>query len=354
VFQSYGYWVGLHFRRRTARIRETVLNAVSHGSSIGPNAIAEAAAHLRAGRLVAFPTETVYGLGADATQGRAVAAIFAAKGRPRFNPLIAHVTGAEEAERHAIFTPLAVRLAEAFWPGPLTLVLRRRPASPIADLATAGLDTVAIRVPGHAIAQALLAAAGVPVAAPSANLSGHVSATRAEHVAADLGGRVAMILDGGPTTVGLESTILDATGAEPVLLRPGAGAAEAVERAAGAAGGGRGGGARPSSPGQLASHYAPRAGLRLGAREVFPGEALLAFGPNPPATDGPAINLSPAGDLAEAAANLFAALRQLDDAGARTIAVTPIPETGLGEAIADRLRRAAAPRRAENAGTASV
>jgi L-threonylcarbamoyladenylate synthase len=307
-----------------------------------PEAIAQAAAILRAGGLVAFPTETVYGLGADATNGLAVAALYAAKGRPSFNPLIVHVPEAAAAAAIAEMTPLARKLASAFWPGPLTLVLPRRPLRIIADLVTAGLDTIAVRVPAHPVAQALLRAADLPIAAPSANRSGHVSPTAAAHVEADLGNRVAMILDGGPTKVGLESTVVDATGTEPIILRLGAVTAEDIARVTGKP-------ARiaaaddtaPASPGMLARHYAPATRLRLDARDVRPGEALLAFGPRAPAHDGPAINLSPSGDLAEAAANLFAALRSLDAAGAAAIAVMPIPAYGLGEAINDRLKRAA-------------
>jgi L-threonylcarbamoyladenylate synthase len=307
-----------------------------------PEAIAQAAAILRAGGLVGFPTETVYGLGADATNGLAVAALYAAKGRPSFNPLIVHVPEAAAAAAIAEMTPLARKLASAFWPGPLTLVLPRRPLRIIADLVTAGLDTIAVRVPAHPVAQALLRAADLPIAAPSANRSGHVSPTAAAHVEADLGNRVAMILDGGPTKVGLESTVVDATGTEPIILRLGAVTAEDIARVTGKP-------ARiaaaddtaPASPGMLARHYAPATRLRLDARDVRPGEALLAFGPRAPAHDGPAINLSPSGDLAEAAANLFAALRSLDAAGAAAIAVMPIPAYGLGEAINDRLKRAA-------------
>ena len=309
------------------------------------SAIRTAAELLRAGRLVAFPTETVYGLGGDATNGRAVAAIFAAKSRPRFNPLIVHLQGAGLAERHGHLTPLARRLAAAFWPGPLTLVLDRRPGSDLSDLVTAGLDTVALRVPDHPIAQALLRETERPLAAPSANRAGAVSPTRAEHVEADLGGDVALILDGGPTAHGLESTVLDARGEAPVLLRPGAVTAETIEAVLGTPLlRTRLERARPSAPGQLKSHYAPRARLRLDATDVKPGEALLAFGANAPQTPGPALNLSPGGHLMEAAANLFAALRTLDKTQAETIAVMPIPEAGLGEAINDRLRRAAAPR----------
>lgn len=308
-------------------------------------AIAAAAEHLRAGRLVAFPTETVYGLGADATQSRAVAEIFAAKGRPTFNPLIVHVLDVAAAERHVIFTPLARQLAGAFWPGPLTLVLDKREGSPLSDLVTGGLSSVAVRSPDHPVARALLEATGRPLAAPSANRSGHVSPTKAEHVAADLGDKVAMVLDAGATAHGLESTIVDARGDHPVLLRPGAVTVETIEAVIGGkVVRGDIDAARPSAPGQLLSHYAPSARVRLEARDVLAGEALLAFGPDVPATAGAMINLSPTGDLTEAASNLFAALRALDASGAEAIAVMPIPQSELGEAINDRLRRAAAPR----------
>lgn len=305
----------------------------------------EAAARLlRQGRLVAFPTETVYGVGADATNGQAVAAIFAAKGRPRFNPLIVHVASIEAAGRIADMTPLARRLAASFWPGPMTLVLKRRPEAGLSDLVTAGLDTVGVRVPDHPVARRLLAAAGCPVAAPSANRSGHVSATEARHVAEDLGEAVAMVLDGGATAHGIESTVIDATGEDIVLLRPGAVPVETIIAVAGRAVVRAGeAGERPTSPGQLARHYAPAARLRLEVREPRPGEALLAFGPDVPAAAGPVINLSPSGNLMEAAACLFAALRALDRAGAGAIAVMPIPDEGLGEAINDRLRRASQP-----------
>ena len=310
-----------------------------------PDSIAEAARLIQAGKLVAFPTETVYGLGADASNGEAVARIFEAKGRPHFNPLIVHVPDLKAAEKLGIFSSKARVLAEAFWPGPLTLVVERRADAAISDLVSAGLTSLAIRVPDHPVARALLAASGRPLAAPSANRSGHVSATRAEHVAADLIGRIAMILDGGPTAHGLESTVLDVTGDEVVMLRPGAVPADAIEAVlgeklfrAGDAGN------TPKSPGQLASHYAPSAKLRLNARDVRDGEALLAFGPNSIATSGATINLSPAGDMIEAAAALFAALRKLDASGSHAIAVMPIPNDGLGEAINDRLTRAATPR----------
>lgn len=307
--------------------------------------IAAAAEHLRAGRLVAFPTETVYGLGADATNARAVAQIFAAKGRPRFNPLIVHVLDAAAADAHAVLTPLARRLAGAFWPGPLTLVVGKRASSPLTDLVTGGLTTIAVRAPDHPVARALLTATGRPLAAPSANRSGHVSPTQAAHVEEDLGAEVAMVLDGGATAHGLESTIVDARGEAPVLLRPGAVAVETIEAVLGIkVVRGDIDSARPSAPGQFLSHYAPRAKVRLNALDVRPGEALLAFGPDAPATSGSVINLSPTGDLTEAAANLFAALRTLDASGVASLAVMPIPETGLGEAINDRLQRAAAPR----------
>jgi len=306
--------------------------------------IAAAAAALARGALVGLPTETVYGLAADARSDRAVAAIFAAKGRPQFNPLIVHVAAADDAGRIARLSAAAERLAAAFWPGPLTLVLPRRRASGISDLATAGLDTVAIRVPDHAVAQAVLAAAAMPVAAPSANRSGHVSPTTAGHVAADLGDAIAVLLDAGPTGIGLESTVVGFDGDRAVLLRPGGLPRDAIEAVLGAALAAPGGTAdRPASPGMLAKHYAPAARVRLEATDVQPGEALLAFGPAlPPGADRAAsvANLSPAGDVVEAAANLFAMLRALD-AKSDAIAVMPIPHEGLGEAIADRLRRAA-------------
>jgi L-threonylcarbamoyladenylate synthase len=307
-----------------------------------PEAISQAAAALRRGELVAFPTETVYGLGADATNGLAVAALYAAKGRPSFNPLIVHVAETAAAGALAHLTPVAERLAAAFWPGPLTLVLAKRPVRIVTELATAGLDTIAVRVPAHPVAQALLRAANLPIVAPSANRSGHVSPTTAAHVAADLGDRVAMILDGGATPVGLESTVVDATGEAPVILRLGAVTREAIAEVLGLpVEVADGESATPASPGMLARHYAPATPLRLGAHDVRPGEALLAFGPDVPDHAGPMINLSPSGDLAEAAANLFAALRTLDAAGAAAIAVMAVPEQGLGEAINDRLRRAA-------------
>ncbi len=306
--------------------------------------IAAAAVALARGGLVGLPTETVYGLAADARSDKAVAAIFAAKGRPRFNPLIVHVPSLAAAERIADFPAAARRLAEAFWPGPLTLVLPRRPAAGISPLATAGLDTVALRVPAHPVARAVLAAVDLPIAAPSANRSGHVSPTTAAHVAADLGAAVAVILDAGPTRVGLESTVVGVDGKRALLLRAGGLPRGQIERVLGAPLESPGDDPdRPPSPGMLARHYAPAARLRLDARDVEPGEALLAFGPSlPPGADGAAaiVNLSPSGDLTEAAARLFAALRELDEKAGR-IAVMPIPQDGLGEAINDRLRRAA-------------
>jgi len=307
------------------------------------DAIAAAARVLADGGLVAFPTETVYGLGADATNGAAVARLYAAKGRPRFNPLIAHVAEARAALALARFSDDARLLAGVFWPGPLTLVLPKAEGCPVSDLATAGLDSIAVRVPDHTIARDLLKAFGKPVVAPSANQSGHVSPTLAEHVRADLAGRIDLIVDGGPASVGVESTIVSCLGA-PTLLRPGGVPRDMIERVLGhplviadapsddA----------PLAPGMLASHYAPKSTLRLNAIDARPGEALLAFGtdaPHAPTT----LNLSPSGDLIEAAANLFHHLRTLDAAGA-AIAVMPIPDEGLGEAINDRLARAAAPR----------
>ena len=306
----------------------------------------EAAARLiREGELVAFPTETVYGLGGDATNERAVAKIFEAKGRPQFNPLISHVLDAGEAKKLVRWNDTAEKLAGRFWPGPLTLVLPRAKDSPIALLATAGLDSAAVRAPAHAMARDLIRAAGRPIAAPSANRSGAVSPTRAEHVKESLGDRVTLILDGGPCTVGLESTVLDLTGAMPTLLRPGGATREAIEAEIGPIAVSEAlpeGEAPRKSPGQLESHYAPSRPVRLNATSVAPDEALLAFGANPPRGAAATLNLSPAADLTEAAANLFAHLRALDRPGIVRIAVMPVPEKGLGLAINDRLRRAAA------------
>ena len=307
-----------------------------------PQAIASAAALLRAGYLVAFPTETVYGLGGDATNERAVAEIFATKGRPHFNPLIVHVSGLAEAEALAVFDRRARLVAAQLWPGPLTLVLRRPDDSGLSLLVSAGLDTVAIRVPCHEVAQALLRETGRPIAAPSANRSGRVSPTEAAHVAEELGDRVALILDGGRTPVGLESTVLDLSGEAAVLLRPGGVTSEQLSELLGPIA--MSAAAKPKSPGMLASHYTPSLPLRLEASEAHPGEALLAFGPNAPPGFAEVEWLSRSGDLAEAAANLFAMLRRLDRPPLTGIAVMPIPERGLGRAINDRLRRAAAPR----------
>jgi len=308
------------------------------------NNIAAAAELLRNGKLVAFPTETVYGLGGDATNDRAVASIFATKGRPSFNPLIIHVPDAEHAAALVQFDDRARKLAASFWPGPLTLVLPRRSDSPVSLLASAGLDSLAVRIPAHPIALALLQACGCPVAAPSANPSGRVSPTTARHVtehieSGQMAADVAMVLDGGPCTVGVESTVLDLTGELPTLLRPGGVPREVLAKHLGPIGVARGvelGG--PKSPGMLLSHYAPQLPVRLDADSAQSGEALLGFGPAKDAM----LNLSDKGDLAEAAANLFAMLRALDRPTFRGIAVMPIPDEGLGAAINDRLRRAAA------------
>src|ERR1700761_6008466 len=304
-------------------------------------AIARGGEIIRAGGLVAFPAETVYGLGADATNDRAVASIFEAKGRPQFNPLIVHVADLGAAEAIVEFTQLARKLAQAFWPGALTFVLPRKPDAKLSLLVSAGLDTVAVRAPSGIVAQKLLAAAGRPVAAPSANVSGRISATHASHVSEEFEERVDLILDDGATHLGLESTVIGFDGDSAVLLRIGAVARDDIEAITGplkAAGG------KITSPGKLVSPYSPRADLRLNASAASASEALLAFGPGAP--DGAKLtrNLSNTGDLKEAAANLFAMLRELDASGLATIAVMPVPETGLGEAINDRLRRAAAPR----------
>ena len=310
-----------------------------------PEMIARAADALRNGQLVALPTETVYGLAADATNGRAVAQIYEAKGRPRFNPLIVHVATLAQAADLVEMTSLAARLAQAFWPGPLTLVLRARSDNGIADLVTAGLATLAVRIPAHPVALSVLRAAGRPLAAPSANRSGRISPTTAAHVAGEFGPEVAMILDGGPCGHGLESTIVAVAGNSVTLLRPGVLSVQVIESACGVRVGRQAADPlAPSAPGQLLSHYAPSAGVRLNASTVRAGEALMAFGPRPPPTDGPVVNLSVTGDLVEAAQGLFAALRTLDAKGAAIIAVMPIPSHGLGEAINDRLARAAAPR----------
>lgn len=301
----------------------------------GTAAIARAAALIRAGQTVAVPTETVYGLAADATDGESVARIYAAKGRPSFNPLIVHVATLADVARIAVIDPLSARLAAAFWPGPLTLVLPLAPDSPIASLVTAGLGTVAIRCPAHRAMHDLLMASGRPLAAPSANPSGAISATRAEHVAAGLGGRIAMILDDGPTRVGIESTIAASAGDSIRLLRPGPITAAELAAAGGvpvvtATGG------TIEAPGQLSSHYAPAKPLRIDVEGPVAGAFVIGFGPG--AAD---INLSPSGDPLEAAAGLFDALHRADASDRPEIIVRPIPSTGLGDAINDRLRRAA-------------
>ena len=306
-----------------------------------PRAISRAAGLLKASRLVAFPTETVYGLGGDATNERAVAEIFAAKGRPRFNPLIVHVPGLAEAEALAIFDDRAREVVARFWPGPLTLVLRRRSDSGLSLLGSAGLDTIALRAPAHEVAQALLRETGRPIAAPSANRSGRVSPTDAAHVAEEIGDRVFLILDGGRTPVGLESTVLDLSAEAPALLRPGGVTSEQLTALLGPIAALTKGSLK--SPGMLASHYAPSLPLRLEADRAQPGDALLAFGPEAPPGFAEVLWLSRSGDLAEAAANLFAMLRRIDRPPFTGIAVMPIPEHGLGRAINDRLRRATAP-----------
>lgn len=314
--------------------------------------IGRAADLLRAGRLVAFATETVYGLGADAGDARAVAAIFSAKGRPRFNPLICHYPNAEAAFAHVEANAAAHRLAKAFWPGPLTLVLPRRVECPVALLTGAGLDTLAVRVPAQKDALTLLRAVGRAVAAPSANRSGEVSPTTSEHVLADLAGRIDAVLDSGPCPVGVESTVLDLSGEYPLLLRPGGISLEAIVGVVGRVERGLLPEAAQAarilrSPGLMVSHYAPALPVRLDAREVGADEALLAFG-TPLAGAGAVFQLSESADLAEAAAKLFAGLRVLDEEGRRRglcrIAAMTVPGEGLGLAINDRLQRAAAPR----------
>lgn len=306
-----------------------------------PAAIQDAARLIHAGKLVAFATETVYGLGADARNDRAVAEIFAIKGRPHFNPLIVHVRDLAAAQELAEFDPLSLLLAQHFWPGPFTLVLPRRGDCGLSLLLSAGLETIAVRVPAHPVAQALLKEAGCPIAAPSANRSGRISPTRAVHVAQELGDKVALILDGGPCQAGLESTVVQVRDGRVYILRHGsvtrdqiAALAPVMENAADVSD-------APASPGQLASHYAPALPLRLNALSAQPNEAVLAFGGNIPKGGAMIRNLSISGDLIEAAANLFAMLREADCAPFTGIAVAAIPMTGLGEAINDRLQRAA-------------
>jgi L-threonylcarbamoyladenylate synthase len=303
-----------------------------------PEAVHEAALALRRGGLVAFPTETVYGLGADATNDAAVTAIFAAKNRPQFNPLIVHFADADSAAAAVAFDGRARRLADAFWPGPLTLVLPRQTANGISLLVSAGLETVAVRVPGQPVARALLADVGLPIAAPSANRSFSVSPTTASHVAADLDGRIDLILDDGPCPLGLESTVVDLSTETPTLLRLGGLPVEDIEAVIGTLAAPTG--SAPKSPGMLSRHYAPGRPLRLNATAAGPDEALLGFGPQAP---GATLNLSPQGSLEEAAANFFAMIRELDRGDFAAIAVSPIPQIGLGRAINDRLTRAATP-----------
>ena len=305
-----------------------------------PRQIDDAAALLRGGELVAFPTETVYGLGADATNDDAVANIFEAKGRPRFNPLIVHVPSLDAAREWAVFSESTLGACRAFWPGPVTWVLPKRRDCRLSPLVTAGLDTVAVRVPAHPVARRLLEAANLPIAAPSANRSGSVSPTRADHVRDDLGDRVAMILDGGEATYGLESTVIDGTGVTPSILRLGSRTRADLAAHLGEVARAEDDPVGPRSPGQLASHYAPRLPLRINATFVKDTEALLAFGESPIGGALVTINLSPTGDVREAAARLFASLRTLDRSDATAIAAMPIPDHGLGEAINDRLRRA--------------
>ncbi|MDB5363764.1 MAG: threonylcarbamoyl-AMP synthase [Rhodospirillales bacterium] len=314
-------------------------------ATIEPSGIDSAVEHLRNGRLVAFPTETVYGLGGDATSDLSVTRIFAAKERPRFNPLIIHLPDVAAVRNLVVFDDRAKRLADLFWPGALTLVLPRRPDCRVSLLASAGLDSLAVRIPAHPLAQQLLRAVGRPIAAPSANRSGRVSPTTAAHVRDELADRVSLILDGGPCRVGLESTVLDLTGEMACLLRPGGLAQAAIEAAIGPVMRAQpiADGAVRLGPGMMTSHYAPGLPVRLEATDARPGEAFLAFGA-PPAGIVPALQLSVDGDPVEAAQHLFAALRALDRPEFTGIAIMPIPEDGLGAAINDRLRRAAAPR----------
>lgn len=311
-------------------------SVITHVRAYGEASLADAAALIRAGEPVAVPTETVYGLAADATSDAAVVQIYAAKGRPSFNPLIIHVADMAMARRLVAFTPAAEALARAFWPGPLTMVLPRLPDCPVSKLASAGLPTLAVRLPSHPAMRALIEAAGVPLAAPSANRSGAISPTRAAHVQASLGGRISLIIDAGPTSDGLESTIVRPDETAVALLRPGPITAEAITAAC----------ALPvtqpqgegiSAPGQLTSHYAPSKPLRLNCAAPVEGQFHIGFGPGPCQR-----NLSPAGDLDEAAANLFAALHEADASAFAGITVAPVPQRGIGIAINDRLRRAAA------------
>lgn len=308
------------------------------------DALVRAAAFLRSGGLVAFPTETVYGLGADARNNDAVARVFAAKDRPSFNPLIVHVTDLAAAGTLGEISKFAVALAERFWPGPLSFVLPRLPDSGLSLLVSAGLDTVALRAPAHPVARDLLARFGGPIAAPSANRAGEVSPTLAAHVVESLGDAPDLILDGGQCTVGLESTVIDLCGERPAILRHGAVTREQLEEQIGTIADASipEPGAAPRSPGQIARHYAPAIPIRINATDPRPDEAFIAFGETPTGNTSAIRNLSPSGDLIEAAARLFTTLRELDRPEFAGIAVAPVPETGIGRAINDRLRRAAA------------
>jgi L-threonylcarbamoyladenylate synthase len=312
----------------------------------GLGGVEAASALLARGELVALPTETVYGLAADATNAIAVAGVFAAKGRPAHNPLIIHVADLAQAETLARFDDVSRSLATAFWPGPLTLVLDIAPDCPIAELARPGGQTLAVRVPAHPLFQAVLKHLGRPLAAPSANPSGGLSPTNADHVQAGLEGRIAAVLDGGPCPVGLESTVVRVTDGIAHILRPGGLTRDRIAAVAGPIGSAKidVDTHHLSAPGQLLSHYAPRAKVRLNVNSMKPGEALLAFGPDVPQKLGPVLNLSPKAELTEAASRLFDYLKQLDETGVAVIAVMPIPDQGLGEAINDRLKRAAADR----------
>ncbi|MBL4801974.1 MAG: threonylcarbamoyl-AMP synthase [Emcibacter sp.] len=321
-------------------------DTIRSGKKIMPATLANyhlACKYLLQGKLVSFPTETVYGLGADATNDTAVAGIFEAKQRPSFNPLIIHLPSLAAAEEYVEFDMISRKLAAAFWPGPFTLVLKKKPNCRLSPLVSAGLDTVAVRVPQHPIAQELLQYFKYPIAAPSANISGKLSPTRPEHVARDLSSQVAMILDGAACQDGLESTIVQVVGSGIRLLRPGTVTAQEIERLTGLGVAQFEDGQNPTAPGQLKSHYAPNAKIRLNANDIFPGEALLAFGSLYPKDAKIIRNLSPKGILREAAANLFSMLHDLDETGCKTIAVSPIPNKGLGLAINDRLNRAATP-----------
>lgn len=311
-----------------------------------PDVVSHAASLLRSGKLVAFPTETVYGLGGDATNDQAIASIYAAKGRPQFNPLIVHVADRQDAKDLVVWHETAELLASRFWPGPLTFVLPRRDDCPVSLLACAGLDTLAIRLPSHPIARELIRAAGRPIAAPSANAFGKLSPTTPEHVLESLGDKVDLILDGGPSTVGVESTVLDLTTAYPTILRHGGVTREQLEHVLGDVFEVTSHATAPKSPGMLSSHYAPHLPLRMEAREAASDEAFLVFGDDSVFQGGAIrLNLSERGDMNEAAARLFAYLRQLDQPHLRGIAVAPIPDTGLGAAINDRLKRASTPRK---------